>query len=261
MPELVGSRASRINPRPSERVSYNGADSTLTLETSCGRFRPEKHASTAGSWPSVPQIISDGRADIDRQWQLRIPASLPAHCNQSLLPIQIFQREHSDLTGAQTQARQDQENCIVGPAHTPRDPSQCLLDNVRTPETIAARSSSTGPAYSEWRPHGAARIQLHPRHKGKRGRLVRRRNTPSETHGRRSDSSSGLSGRVHVPAASRDEIGSAFAPPVSLPTILAPQSHPAVPTDPPAGVKPINHFPWAVVAVLAREGTAETAQR
>jgi len=107
VPELVGSRAGSINPGPSERVPNNGADSTLAPETSCGRLRPEKYASTAGGWPPVPQIISDGRANIDRQWQLRIAASLPAHRNQSLLPIQILQREHSDLTGAQTQACQD----------------------------------------------------------------------------------------------------------------------------------------------------------
>jgi hypothetical protein len=118
VPELVGSRAGSINPGPSERVSYNGADSTLTLETSCGRFRPEKHASTGRGWPPAPQIVSDGRADIDWQWQLRIATSLPVHRNQSLLPIQIFQREHSDLTGAQTQARQDQENRIIASAQS-----------------------------------------------------------------------------------------------------------------------------------------------
>ena len=66
----------------------------------------------------MPQIVSDGRADIGRQWQLRIAASLPAHRNQSLLPIQIFQRERPDLTRAQTQARQDQENRIVAAAHS-----------------------------------------------------------------------------------------------------------------------------------------------
>jgi hypothetical protein len=115
--ELVGPGAGSINTGPGERVSYYGADSALTLETSCGRFHPEKHASTAGGWPPVLQIIGDGRTDIDWQWQLRIAASLPTHRNQSLLPIQIFQREHSDLTGAQTQARQDQENRIVAPAH------------------------------------------------------------------------------------------------------------------------------------------------
>ena len=88
VPELVGSFARSINSGPFQRVSHHGADPTLTLETSCGRFRPEKHASTAGGRPSVPQIVSDGRADIDRQWQLRIATRLPAHRNQSLLPIQ-----------------------------------------------------------------------------------------------------------------------------------------------------------------------------
>ena len=72
VPELVGSRARSIDPGPSKRVSYNGADSTLTSETSCGRFRTEEYASTAGVWPPVAQIVSDGRADIGRQWQLRI---------------------------------------------------------------------------------------------------------------------------------------------------------------------------------------------
>jgi len=70
MPELVGSRASSINPGASEPLSYNRANPTLASETPCGRFRPEKNASAAGGWPPVPQIISNGRADIDRQWQL-----------------------------------------------------------------------------------------------------------------------------------------------------------------------------------------------
>src|SRR5476649_1052709 len=126
VPELVGSCARSLNPCPSQGVSHQGADPRLTFETSRGRFRPQKHTSTAGGWPPMPQVISDGRPDIGRQWQLRIASRLPTHRNQSLLPIQIFQRERPDFTRAQTQARQGQENCIVAAAHSrlPVDRSQ-----------------------------------------------------------------------------------------------------------------------------------------
>ena len=115
--ELVGTFARRINSGSFQPVPYNRTDPTLTLETSCGRFCPEKHESTAGGWPSLPQVISDGRSDIDRKWQLRITTRLPAYRNQSLLPIKIFQSEHSDLAGPQTKACQDQKNRIVTAAH------------------------------------------------------------------------------------------------------------------------------------------------
>jgi hypothetical protein len=126
VPELVSSFAGSTNPGPYQRMANHGGDPGLTLETYGGRSRPEEYASTAGGRPPVPQIVSDGRTDFARQGQLRIAARLPAHGNQSLLPIQIFQGEHSDLTGAQTQARQDQENRIVSAADSrlPVDGSQ-----------------------------------------------------------------------------------------------------------------------------------------
>jgi len=65
----------------------------------------------------MPQIIGDRRTNIAWQWQLGKTTSFPAHRNQSFLPVQIFQSERPDLTSAQAQTRQDQENRIVAAAH------------------------------------------------------------------------------------------------------------------------------------------------
>ena len=64
VPELVGAFARRIDSGPLQRVSDHGANSSLTLETSRGRFHAKKNASAIGSRPPVSQIVGDRHADI-----------------------------------------------------------------------------------------------------------------------------------------------------------------------------------------------------
>jgi hypothetical protein len=100
MPELVSAFARRIDSGPLQRVSDHRANTRLPLETSRGRFGTEENASAADSRAPVPQIVGDRGADILWQRQLGKAASLPAHCYQSFLPIQVLQRKSLDLTGA-----------------------------------------------------------------------------------------------------------------------------------------------------------------
>jgi hypothetical protein len=70
--------------------------------------RPRRAAGT-----NVTQIVDQRRADVRRQRQSPQPLALAADENLAPFPIQIVQGQGDDFSGAQTEARQNQQDRIV----------------------------------------------------------------------------------------------------------------------------------------------------
>jgi hypothetical protein len=106
MAKLVSPLSRRINSgpcqTPSDDISY-----CLRPVEACDRCpTTEKHIPVSGWGSCVSQIVGDGFPDITGQWQFAMAPALAKHCNQSRLPVQIFQSKPDDLARTQSQSRE-----------------------------------------------------------------------------------------------------------------------------------------------------------
>ena len=90
-----------MNPRSYESMSHYGSDRLWTLEACYGCLTAKKYTTVGRFRACTSQVVSNSLADIDGKRQLGIAATLSAHRDQPVLPIEIFQTESHDLTGPQ----------------------------------------------------------------------------------------------------------------------------------------------------------------
>ena len=91
-----------------DTVDGGGADQAAQRRTHADE---DPSYRTAGT--SVTQIVDQRRADVRRQRQSHEPLALAADENLAPLPIQIVQGHGDDLSSAQSEARQKQQDRIV----------------------------------------------------------------------------------------------------------------------------------------------------
>src|SRR2546421_364216 len=99
-------------------MSHYRSNCLGTLEACYGCLTTKKYTTAGRFRTCTPKIIGDTLADIHGKRQLSIAATLSAHRDQPVLPIEILQTESHDLTGPQTQPRQEQQNGVVSLAHS-----------------------------------------------------------------------------------------------------------------------------------------------
>ena len=103
MSKLMGPLPWRMNPRSCERMSDKGSDRLRAPEACDGRLTTKKYAAVGCFRPHTSEVVGDSLTDIRRKWQLGIAATLSAHSDPSVLPVEVLQMESYDLTRPQTE--------------------------------------------------------------------------------------------------------------------------------------------------------------
>src|SRR5580658_5591722 len=98
----------RAEGAANDTVDGGGADQAAQRRTHADE---DPSYRTAGT--SVTQIVDQRHADVRRQRQSHEPLALAADENLAPLPIQIVQGHGDDLSSAQSEARQKQQDRIV----------------------------------------------------------------------------------------------------------------------------------------------------
>jgi hypothetical protein len=109
MPQPVGTDSfkARAGARgPHDLRNHTGADRAQR------RAHAQEYRSTIASRPPA-QIRDQRRADVDGQREPLVSVPLPANEQRAAAPVEIFKAYRRDLTGAQPQTRQQQQDRIV----------------------------------------------------------------------------------------------------------------------------------------------------
>src|ERR1700680_263739 len=99
-------------------MSHYGSNRLGTFEACYGRLTTKKHTTAGRFRTCTSQVVGNTLADIHGKRQLGIAATLSAHRDQPVLPIEILQTESHDLAGPQTEPRQKQQDRVISSARS-----------------------------------------------------------------------------------------------------------------------------------------------
>lgn len=126
MPEQIGALRPRlVQPRPLQRVDDEIGDRVAGRERAIGCPRSQKHSLLRNPRPCVFDIGQNRVADLLGQGQGYLAPGFAAHLDQRIAPIDVRQSQLNDVSRAQGEPCQEQEDRAIANADGLGDIAAC----------------------------------------------------------------------------------------------------------------------------------------